>query len=64
MSSTSIKIKANGKVFLVQASKTVCDFLDEIDLIPQKCVVEINGPAKRYPEFRDVVLSENDERCP
>ena len=55
-----IKIKANGKQLALDAGKNIEEFLKSLGMTPQRCVVELNGEAKKYADFKAVELSDGD----
>jgi len=59
-SAGDIRITANGTVYLVSSPKTVSGFIEELGKTPRRCVVEINGAARKYSAFKDVLLSDGD----
>lgn len=55
-----INIQANGKITPVDEGKSIEAFLLSLNMSPQRCVVEINGKAKRFSEFAEIVLQDGD----
>lgn len=56
-----MKIIANSKNFETPENTSVADFIKRLGLNPERCVVELNGEAMRYSQFREVVLAEGDK---
>lgn len=57
---SKIKIRANGREYNADDSRTVADFIESLGINPRRCVVEHNSKAMRYEEFSKAALSDGD----
>ena len=55
-----IKIKVNGRDFETTKGNSIEALALELKLKPQRCLVEYNGKAMNYEQFKDIVLKEAD----
>ncbi len=53
-------ITANSKRYEVSEGETVSSFIESRGTDPRKCVVEINGVATRFENFKDTPLRDGD----
>jgi len=56
----NIEIFVNGKNFRTTTPKKIGDFLRELGLKPERCVVEVNLKAKKYSDFDGEFLNDGD----
>lgn len=53
-------ITANSKPYSVQDGTTVSAFIEQMGENPKRCVVELNGDAMRFEQYKDILLKEGD----
>ena len=55
-----IKIKANGREYSLKLSTTISRFIEEEGRDPRRVVVEYNGRAMKYSDFKDIEIKDGD----
>ncbi len=53
-------ITANSKSYEIENGETVSAFIERQGNDPRRCVVELNGVAMRFENFKDVALNDGD----
>ena len=53
-------ITANSKSYEIDNPSTVGEFIEKMGENPKRCVVELNGNAMRFEQFKDLPLNDGD----
>ncbi len=53
-------ITANSKSYEIDNQSTVGEFIEKMGENPKRCVVELNGKAMRFEQFKDLPLNDGD----
>jgi len=56
-----ISINANSKIFKLDSSISIFDFLLSINQNPKRCLVELNGKVVKNSDIPNTILQNNDK---